>query len=45
MPGEIKWNNDKWVKKEVYLKTIEEAGSTQPIWDSLETNNLIIGKN
>jgi len=43
-PGEIKWNNDKWVKKEIYDKTIKETGSTQPIWDSLEVNNLIIGK-
>lgn len=42
-PGEVKWNNDKWVKKEVYDKAIKETGSTQPIWDSLETNKLIIG--
>lgn len=38
----IKWNNDKWVKKEVYDQAIKEAGSTQPIWDSLETHNLIV---
>lgn len=44
-PGEIKWNNDKWVKKEVYDKAVEEVGSTQPIWDSLDANHLIIGKN
>ncbi len=31
----IKWNNDKWVKKEVYDKAIKESGSTKPIWDSL----------
>jgi hypothetical protein len=38
----IKWNNDKWVKKEVYDKAIQETGSTQPIWDSLEVNKLIV---
>lgn len=38
----IKWNNDKWVKKEVYDKAMREAGSTQPIWDSLKTNHLIV---
>lgn len=37
----IKWNNDKWVKKEVYDKAMEK-GSTQPIWDSLENNCLIV---
>lgn len=37
----IKWNNDKWVKKEVYDKAMLE-GSTQPIWDSLENNCLIV---
>lgn len=41
-PGNIKFNNDKWIKKEVYDKAIKEAGSTQPIWDSLEANNLIV---
>lgn len=41
--SEIKWNNDKWVKKEVYDKAVKETGSTQPIWDSLETNHLIVG--
>jgi hypothetical protein len=41
-PGNIRFNNDKWVKKEVYDKAIKEAGSTQPIWDSLETNHLIV---
>ena len=38
----IKWNNDKWVKKEVYDKAVKESGSTQPIWDSLEVNKLIV---
>lgn len=38
----IKWNNDKWVKKEVYDKAVKETGSTQPIWDSLEVNKLIV---
>lgn len=38
----IKWNNDKWVKKEIYDQAIKESGSTQPIWDSLEANHLII---
>lgn len=41
--SEVKWQNDKWVKKEVYDKAMDEAGSTQPIWDSLEANHLIIG--
>lgn len=41
--SEVKWNNDKWIKKEVYDKAVKETGSTQPIWDSLEVNNLIIG--
>jgi hypothetical protein len=41
--SEVRWQNDKWVKKEVYDKAIKEAGSTQPIWDSLEANHLIIG--
>jgi hypothetical protein len=38
----VKWNNDKWVKKEVYDKAVKETGSTQPIWDSLEVNKLIV---
>jgi hypothetical protein len=38
----VKWNNDKWVTKQVYEKAIKEAGSTQPIWDSLQNNCLII---
>ena len=42
-PGDVRWNNDKWVNKAVYDKAIKESGSTQPIWDSLENNNLIIG--
>jgi hypothetical protein len=37
----IKWNNDKWVKKEVYDKAMQN-GSTQQIWDSLENNCLIV---
>lgn len=41
--SEVKWQNDKWVKKEVYNKAVNETGSTQPIWDSLEANHLIIG--
>jgi hypothetical protein len=41
--SEVKWQNDKWVKKEVYDKAIDQSGSTQPIWDSLEANHLIIG--
>jgi len=41
-PSGIKWNNDKWIEKSVFDKTIQESGSTQPIWDSLETNCLII---
>lgn len=41
--SEVKWQNDKWIKKEVYHKAITETGSTQPIWDSLEANHLIIG--
>lgn len=31
-----KWNNDKVVPKAVYDKAMKEAGSTRPIWDSLE---------
>jgi hypothetical protein len=38
----VKWNNDKWVSKEVYDKAIKEAGSTKPIWDSLQNNCLIV---
>jgi len=41
-PSGIKWNNDKWVEKAVYDKTMQDAGSTQPIWDSLEVNCLIV---
>jgi hypothetical protein len=40
-PLGIRWNNDKWIKKEVYDKAME-SGSTKPIWDSLENNYLII---
>jgi hypothetical protein len=42
-PGEVRWNNNKWVNKQHYDKVIKEAGSTKPIWDSLENNCLIIG--
>jgi len=41
-PGGIKVNNDKWIEKLEYEKVIQEAGSTQPIWDSLENNCLIV---
>jgi hypothetical protein len=41
--AEVKWQNNKWIKKDIYHKAIIEAGSTQPIWDSLENNHLIIG--
>jgi hypothetical protein len=41
-PLGVRWNNDKWVKKEVYEKAIQTTGSTRPIWDSLESNCLII---
>jgi hypothetical protein len=41
-PIGIKWNNDKWIEKSVFDKTIETSGSTQPIWDSLQNNCLII---
>lgn len=38
----IRWNNDKWVKKEVYDKAIKETGSTKPIWDSLRSECRIV---
>lgn len=41
--AEVKWQNDKWISKESYDKAIKEAGSTQPIWDSLEINRKIVG--
>lgn len=41
--AEVRWQNDKWIKKDVYHKAMTETGSTQPIWDSLEANHLIIG--
>ena len=40
-PLGIRWNNEKWVKKEVYEKAMQ-TGSTKPIWDSLQTNCFII---
>jgi hypothetical protein len=42
-PGDVRWNNNKWVNKQHYDKVIKETGSTKPIWDSLENNCLIIG--
>lgn len=42
-PGEIKWNNDKWVKKQNFDLVIKDSGSTKPIWDSLRNNCLIVG--
>lgn len=38
----IKNNNYKWVKKDLYYNAIKESGSTQPIWDSLQKNCLIV---
>jgi len=40
--ADIRWNNDKWVKKEVYDKAIKETGSTKPIWDSLRKECRIV---
>jgi hypothetical protein len=40
--GNIKFNNYKWVEKSEYESVIKEAGSTQPIWDSLENKCLIV---
>lgn len=42
-PGEVRWNNNKWVNKQHYDQVIKESGSTKPIWDSLQNNCLIIG--
>lgn len=42
-PLEIRWNNDKWVKKEVWEQSIKTTGSSKHIWDSLQNNCLIIG--
>jgi hypothetical protein len=42
-PGEIRWNNDKWVKKQNFDLVIKDSGSTKPIWDSLQNNCLIVG--
>lgn len=39
----IKWNNDVTVPKTQYDAAIKSAGSTQPIWDSLETGCHIVG--
>ena len=38
----IRWNNDKWISKEVYEQAIKDSGSTKPIWDSLEVHHLIV---
>ena len=38
----IMWNNDKWVPKAQFDKAIQETGTTQPIWDSLEQNCKIV---
>lgn len=38
----VRWNNDKWIEKSKYDKAIQETGSTQPIWDSLRNNCLIV---
>lgn len=38
----IKWNNDKWITKDLYDKNMSEKGDTKAIWDSLETNCLIV---
>lgn len=40
-PLAIRWNNDKWIKKEVWEQTMQ-GGTSRPIWDSLENNCLII---
>lgn len=37
----IKWNNDVKIEKGRYDQALEEAGSTRPIWDSLEKNNRL----
>lgn len=41
-PAGIKINNNKWIEKLEYEKIMQESGSTQPIWDSLENKCLII---
>ena len=38
----IMWNNDKWIPKAQFDKAIQETGTTQPIWDSLEQNCKIV---
>ena len=38
----VRWNNDKWVRKEVYEQVVKDSGSTKPIWDSLVNNHLIV---
>lgn len=40
-PSGIKWNNDKWIEKEIYEEAMK-TGSTKPIWDSLENKCLIV---
>lgn len=38
----IMWNNSKWIPKSQFDKVIQTAGTTQPIWDSLEQNCKIV---
>lgn len=40
-PSGIKLNNEKWIEKTVYDDAMK-SGSTKAIWDSLETNCLIV---
>ncbi len=44
-PSAVRWSNYKPVDKEVYDATIKNFGNSQPIWDSLWNNNLIVGAN
>lgn len=38
----IRWNNDKWISKDLYDKSIKDSGSTKPIWDSLRKECKIV---
>jgi len=38
----IMWNNDKWIPKSQFDKSIKETGSTKLIWDSLENECKIV---
>lgn len=43
-PGSIKWNNDKQIPKEEYLKLIENGGTLKPFWDAqFEQNKILWG--